>query len=395
MLKETPFHSKTSALCQSHEWQRWSGYLTAASYELHHDWEYHAIRGSTAVIDISPLYKCRITGPDAERLLNRVVTRDVSKCAVNQVMYTPWCDETGKVVDDGTLQRFDAQTFRLTAADSNIHWLHENAYGMDVTIEDVSARVAALALQGPTSRDVLKQITNADLDGLGYFRMMAAQADNIPITITRTGFTGDLGYEIWLNPEHAEALWDMLMDAGQAYGLKPVGMYALGLARIEAGLILTAVDYISAHHALIESQKSSPFELGLGWAVSLDKGNFVGRKALHAEKQRGPAWRFVGLELDWPSIERLYEAIDMAPQAPTIAWGTSVPLYKGSKQIGYATSGCYSPILKTYIALATVEAEYSSLGTQMMMEVTVNHQRKQAPVQVVKTPFFDPERKRS
>lgn len=394
MLKGTPFHSRTSALCQSHEWQRWSGYLTAASYELHHEWEYHAIRGSTAMIDISPLYKYRITGPDAESLLNRVVTRDVSKCAVDQVFYTPWCDEAGKVIDDGTLQRFAEQDFRLTAADSNLHWLCENAYGMDVSIEDESAQVAALALQGPTSRDVLKKVTDADLDKLGYFRMTCASVGDIPVTISRTGFTGDLGYELWLNPDHAESLWDRLMDVGQIYGLRPVGMYALGLARIEAGLILTAVDYISSHHALIESQKSSPFELGLGWTVSLNKGNFVGRKALLAEKQHSPVWRFVGLELDWLSIERLYEAIGMAPQAPHIAWGTSVPLYNGRKQVGYATSGCYSPILKKYIGLATVEADYSRLDTQMMMEVTVNHQRKQAPVRVVKTPFFDPERKR-
>ncbi len=189
MLKGTPFHSRTTAVCESHEWQRWSGYLSAASYELHHEWEYQTIRGSTAMIDISPLYKYSITGPDAERLLNRVVTRDVSKCAVNQVLYTPWCDEAGKIIDDGTLQRFDEQTFRLTTAGSTIHWLHENAYGMDVSIEDVSAQVAALALQGPTSREVLQQATGVDLTGLGYFRMTEVSVDDMPIIITRTGFT--------------------------------------------------------------------------------------------------------------------------------------------------------------------------------------------------------------
>jgi aminomethyltransferase len=370
--------------------------LTAAAYELHHEWEYHAIRGATALLDISPLYKYRITGPDAERLLNQVVTRDISKCAVNQVMYTPWCDQAGKVIDDGTLQRFDEQVFRLTAADPNLHWLHENAYGLNVSIEDESERVAALALQGPMSRELLKQVAkaNSDLDELAYFRMTPARVGDIPVTISRTGFTGDLGYEIWLDPAQAEPLWDTLTGIGQAYGLTPVGMNALGLARIEAGLILTAVDYISAHHALIESQKSSPFELGLGWTVSLGKDNFVGRKALLAETKRPPVWRLVGLEIDWPSIEQLYEAVGLAPQAPNAAWRVSVPLYKGSRQIGYATSGCYSPILKKYIALATVEADYSRLGTQLMIEVTVEHQRKQAPAQVVKTPFFDPERKR-
>ncbi len=395
VLRGTPFHSRVAALCRSHEWQRWSGYLTAASYGLNHEWEYQAIRSAAAMIDISPLYKYRITGSDAERLLNRVVTRDVAKCAVDQVMYTPWCDEGGKLIDDGTIQRFATQDFRLTAASPNLHWLHENAFGMDVAIEDESEKVAALALQGPTSRAVLQALTDIDLDKLRYFRMVSTHLDDIPVTISRTGFTGDLGYEIWLNSDQAEPLWDRLMSAGQAYGLQPAGMYALGLARVEAGLILIDVDYISSHHALIESQKSSPFEVGLGWAVSLKKGNFVGRKVLLAEKQRQPAWQFVGLEIEWPAVEQLYAAIDLPPQVPNVAWRDSVPLYAGRKQIGYATSGCYSSVLKKYIALATVEANYSQQGKEIMIEMTVNHQRKQVPARVVETPFFNPKRKRT
>ena len=257
--------------------------------------------------------------------------------------------------------------------------------------------MAALALQGPTWREILKQVaeTGIALDELCYFRMTSARVGDIPVTISRTGFTGDLGYELWLKPEHAESLWAVLMEAGQSYRITPAGMYALGVARLEAGLILIGVDYISSHHALTESQKSSPFELGLGWTVSLDKGNFVGRKVLLAEKQRKPLWRLVGLEIAWPSIERRYGAVGLAPYVPHTAWRVSFPLYAGRKQIGYATSGCYSPVHKKYIALATVEADYSRIGTQMMIEVTVEHQRKQASARVVKTPFFDPERKRA
>ncbi len=394
MLKGTPFHSKTSALCQSHEWQRWSGYLTAASYELTHEWEYQALRGMAGLIDISPLYKYRITGPDAERLLNRVATRNIAKCAVNQVMYTPWCDDAGKMIDDGTVQRFGEQDFRLTAAHPNLRWLRENSFGMEVTIEDESDKVAALAVQGPASRDILNQFSagNSKISNLKYFRLTKVQINDIPITISRTGFTGDLGYELWFSPQYAEQVWDGLMEAGTAYGMTPVGMHALITTRIEAGLILVNVDYVPTHQALIDSQKSSPYEMGLGWAVSLKKGNFVGRKALLAEKQRDPIWKFVGLEIDWPAVEQLYSEVGLTPHLSS--WLTSVPLYHGNRQIGYATSGCYSPVLKKYIALATIKAAYSRPGTQIMIEETVNHQRKQARARVVKTPFFNPERKR-
>jgi aminomethyltransferase len=381
-------------LCQAQNWRRWAGYIVASSYELTHDREYYAIRSMAALIDISPLFKYRVHGPDAVCFLNRVVTRDVSKCAVGQVMYTPWCDEAGKVLDDGTLQRLDEHTFRLTAADPNLRWLHENAPGLAVEIEDESDAMAALALQGPSSREILKQVSDVNLDDLRYFRLTIARVGGIPVTISRTGYTGDLGYEIWVEAEHAEPLWDALIEAGGAYGITPAGMLALDLARIEAGLLLIEVDYISARRALIESQKSTPFELGLGWTVSPDKENFVGRRALLAEKRRGPAWQLVGVEVDWDSLEQLYAAAGLPPQLPTVAWRTSVPLFAEGRQIGYATSGCWSPILKKYIALAHLESGHARVGTRVMMEVTVEHHRKQAAALVVETPFFDPERKR-
>ena len=395
LLRGTPFHPRTAALCQAQNWRRWAGYIVASSYELTHDREYYAIRSAAALLDVSPLFKYRIHGPDAARLLNRVVTRDVSRCAVNQVMYTPWCDDAGKVLDDGTLWRLGEQTFRLTAADPNLRWLHENAFGLDVEIEDESDHIAVLALQGPTSRDILKQISDADLDGLRYYRLTPAAVRDLPAIITRTGYTGDLGYEVWVEAAQAEPLWDALMEAGRPFGITPTGLVALDIARIEAGLLLIEVDYTSARQAIIEDRKNSPFELGLGWTVSLDKGPFVGRQALLAEKQRGTAWQFVGIEVEWESLERLYWVFGLPPQLPTEAWRASVPIYAGGRWIGYATSGCWSPILKKYIALAHLEAAYARPGTPVMMEVTVEHQRKQAAAKVVKKPFFDPKRKRA
>ena len=395
MLRGTPFHSRTRALCRAQNWRRWAGYIVASSYELTHEREYYAIRSAAALIDVTPLYKYVIRGPDAERLLNRVVTRDVTKCVVNQVMYTPWCDEAGKVIDDGTLSRLGEDMFRLTAAEPNLRWLWDNAVGLDVDIEDVTDSVAALALQGPNSREILKRASDAGMDGLKFFRLTAARIDGVPVTISRTGYTGDMGYEIWLAAGQAERVWDALVSCGTPRGLTPAGIFALDVARIEAGLLLIDVDYVPAHRALIESRKSSPYELGLGWTVKLGKGDFVGRGALLAEQRRGPAWQLRGLEVDWDSLEKVYGVVGLPPQLPSVAWRTSVPVYSGGKQIGYATSGCWSPILKKYIALAHLRAEHARPGGVVAMEVTVEHQRKRAKARVVETPFFDPPRKRA
>jgi len=395
MLRGTPLHPRTAALCEAQNWRRWSGYVVASSYELAHDREYAAIRNSAALLDLSPLFKYHIAGPDAARLLNRIVTRDVFKAQVGQVMYTPWCDERGRVIDDGTLSRLDDQLFRLTAANPNIRWLHQNAIGMNVTIEDVSASIATLAVQGPLSRAVLTQATGANLDSLKYFRLTTAKVGNSPVTITRTGYTGDLGYEIWIDAANAIAVWDALREAGRNYQITPAGMLALDLARIEAGLLLIEVDYTSAHHALIESRTSTPFELSLDWTVNLDKDRFNGQKALSAEKQRGPAWKFVGIEVEWESLEKLYAAHHLPPQLPSAAWRMSVPIHANGSWVGYASSGCWSPLLKKYIALAHVPAAYVQPGTPLTLEVTVEHQRRQAAARVAALPFFNPERKRA
>jgi len=395
MLRTTPFHARTGPLCQPQNWRRWAGYVTAGSYELTHDREYYAIRSSAALFDISPLFKYEIRGPDAVRFLDRVVTRDVSKCQLDQVLYTPWCDEFGKVMDDGTLSRLSDNAFILTSAEPNLRWLLDNVLGFKVTVEDVSDSVAALSLQGPNARAILNSATDGAVDDVRFFRQTRALISGTEVRITRTGYTGDLGYEIWVGAAHAEPIWDGLIMAGEPYGLTPAGILALDVARIEAGLILIDVDYVPAHRAVIEDRKSSPSELGLGWTVKLEKEAFNGRDALVEEQTRESAWQLRGLEIDWESLERVYSKVGLPPQLPSVAWRTSVPIYAGQRQVGYATSGCWSPVLKTYIALAHLCSSDLKPEMSLEMEVTVEHRRRRAEARVVDTPFFDPERKRS
>jgi aminomethyltransferase len=395
MLKTTPFHPRTAPLVRAQTWRRWAGYQMASAYDPHPDREYAAIRNAAALIDVSPLYKYRLTGRDAARLLDRMITRDMTKLQVGQVYYTPWCDAHGKVIDDGTVSRLDDGAYRLTSADSSLRWLHLNAVGLEVAIEDVSERVATLALQGPLSRAILERAAPAEIARLKYFRLIETTVDRIPVTISRTGYTGDLGYEIWAEAGDALALWDALVAAGAPYGLTPAGVWALDVARIEAGLIMLDVDYHSAHHALIEEQKSSPFEINLAWAVSPAKGPFNGRRSLAAERARGPRWGFVGLEIDWVSFERLFAAHRLPPHVPNVAWRTSVPVFREGAQVGYASSGCWSPLLKKSLALAHLKSPHFAPGTPVEIEVTVEHQRRRADAVVRKLPFYDPERKKS
>ncbi|HJU43463.1 MAG TPA: aminomethyltransferase family protein, partial [Vicinamibacterales bacterium] len=289
------FHARTLQLCESLNYRDWAGFYAVSTYETHHEHEYNAIRNACALIDISPLFKYLVRGPDAMRLVNRVITRDVSKMQVGQVYYTPWCDEHGKVIDDGTVTRTGPSEFRVTAADPNLRWFSQNASGLEVEIEDISESVAALALQGPTSRQVLQQVCDANLSTLKYFRATTGHIAGVRVDVSRTGYTGDLGYEVWMPWNSALQVWDAIARAGGAFDLHPVGMLALDVARIEAGLLLTDVDFHSSRKALIESQKYSPFELGLGRLVDLKKGPFIGRSALTEEVRRGIARQIVGL----------------------------------------------------------------------------------------------------
>ena len=389
----TAFHEKTLALCESLNYREWSGYYAVSSYEPHHEHEYNAIRNAAALIDVSPLFKYRITGRDATRLVDRIITRDVRKIAVGQVVYTPWCDERGKVIDDGTVSRLAENTYRWTAADPSLRWFSQNAVGMDVELEDISEQLAALALQGPTSARLLMRASDADIESLKYFRVTTARIAGVEVDISRTGYTGDLGYEIWIPAESAGKVWDALVEEGRAFDIHPAGMLALDVARIEAGLLLIEVDFNSSKKAIIESQKYSPFEMGLGRLVNLDKGRFVGQAALRAEQKKGHPREIVGLEIDWTGVERLYEEVGLPPTVSPIASRVPVPIYKNGTQTGKATSTTWSPTLKKLIALATVKREHAKRGTQLEIEMTVEAVRHRVAATVVKTPFFNPKRK--
>jgi aminomethyltransferase len=391
----TAFHSRTLALCESLNYREWSGYYAVSAYETHHEHEYHAIRHAAALIDISPLFKYRVSGRDATRFVDRVITRDVRTMRVGQVWYTPWCDEQGHVVDDGTVSRLDEQTYRWTAADPSLLWLRRNAAGLEVEIEDISEQVAALAVQGPTSARVLRAAVDADIDSLGYFQVTSGRIGRIPVDVSRTGYTGDLGYEIWMPVQSALEVWDVLMSEGQAFDLKPAGMLALDIARVEAGLLLIDVDFNSSRKALIDAQKYTPYEMGLGRLVTLDKGPFVGRRALLEEQRRGPARRIVGLELEWADIESVYERFALVPVAPAAASRVHVPVMSHGQQVGRATTTAWSPTLKKMIALATIDASFCAEGMRLQVEVTVEAVRRYVGATVVKTPFFNPARKKA
>jgi len=389
----TPFHERTFALCESLNYRDWSGYYTVSTYETHHEHEYNAIRNAAALIDISPLFKYLVTGPDASRLVDRVMTRDVSAMDVGQVFYTPWCDEQGMVIDDGTVSRLDEQRFRWTSADPTLRWITQNTTGLRVDIEDVSETTAALALQGPMAARVLRAAADANIETLRYFRVRHGRIAGVPVDISRTGYTGDLGYEIWMPSERALDVWDALMTAGQAFELKPAGMLALDVARTEAGLLLLDVDYVGSRKALIPSQRYSPYEMGLSRLVSLDKGPFVGRAALVEERRRGPRRQIVGLEIEWAEVEALYEKKGLAPVAPAATSRVAVPVVRGNKQIGRATTTAWSPTLKRLIALATIDRPYDEDGARVQFEMTVEGVRHFVGAKVVPTPFFNPPRK--
>jgi aminomethyltransferase len=388
----TAFHERTLALCESLNFKEWSGYYTVGAYEMTHEHEYNAIRNSSALIDITPLFKYWISGRDATKFVNRVITRDINKVAVDQVIYCCWCDPGGKVIDDGTITRLSENVYRWTAADPSLRWFQQNALGLDVEIQDISEKVAALALQGPTSGKLLQAVAGADIAKLKYFRVAHAKIAGVPVDISRTGYTGDLGYEIWVPWDQALKVFDELMVKGKSFDIHPAGMVALDVARIEAGLILIEVDYFSSKRALIEEQKYTPGEIGLGKLVDLKKDNFVGRDALAMEEKRGgPARALVGLEINWSEVEALYEKIGMAPQVPSTASRVAVPVYRGGRQIGKATSTTWSPTLKRMIALASVQR--NALGTDISMELTVEASRKTVTAKVVPLPFFNPPRK--
>ncbi len=392
----TPFFPRTSTLNKSLDWREWSGYFAAGRYRDFHQPEYAAIRNGAALIDVSPLYKYIVEGLDARALVDRVFTRNARKQKVHQVVYTPWCDEDGKILQEGTVMRLAEDRFQINAAEPALRWLATNAAGLSVEVRDHSALTSALAVQGPRSRDLLDEVTGGAVEQLAFFHSTPCRIGDADVVISRTGYTGDLGYELWIPAAETLKVWDVLIAAGQGHGAVPCGLLALDVARIEAGFILVGVDYVSAEHARIPSQQSSPYELGLGWAVKLKKKTpCIGRDALAREKRRGSAWRLVGLEIAWEPLEALYLEAGLMPDLPAVAWREPVPVYAGGRQVGRATSGCWSTTLKKYVVLASVEAAHARLGTELGMEVTVDYCRRQAPARVVELPFYRPERMRA
>jgi aminomethyltransferase len=389
----TAVHERTFALCESLNYREWSGYYAVSAYEGHHEHEYNAIRNASALIDVSPLFKYLVTGADAARFVDRLITRDVSNMAPGQVFYTPWCDERGQVIDDGTVSRLSDRTFRWTAADPSLRWFRQNAAGFEVVIDDISEECAALSLQGPTSARLLRAVSDADIDRLKYFRVTSGTIGGVRVDISRTGYTGDLGYEIWIPARQAVAVWDTLMDKGRPFDIKPAGMLALDVARVEAGLLLIDVDFFSSKKALIDAQRYSPYEMGLGRLVSLDKARFIGQQALREEHRRGHEKQVVGLAVDWTEVEAIHEKLGLPPAIGATASRTAVPVYRGGHQVGRATTTTWSPVLKRMIALATIERPHYAEGSQLQMEVTVEAVRHRVSATVVKTPFFNPGRK--
>ena len=389
----TAVHERTFRLCQSLNYREWSGFYAVSVYETHHEHEYNAIRNAAALIDVTPLFKYMISGRDATRFVNRIIARDINKVAVDQVIYCCWCDEEGKIIDDGTITRLEENRYRWTAADPNLRWFRQNGFGMEVQVEEITEQVAALALQGPTSGKLLKSVADADIENLKYFRKTSGRIDGVPVDISRTGYTGDLGYEIWISWQNAVKVWDALMEAGRRFDIHPTGMLALDVARIEAGLILADVDYISSKKALIASQKYTPAEVGLGKLVHYEKENFIGRQALLEEKQTGPRRLLMGLEIDWSEVEGLFDRMGLAPQTPATASRVHVPVYKGRDQIGKATSTTWSPLLKQLIALASLQPQHAIPGVKVQMEMTVEAVRHKVSAIVRSLPFFNPPRK--
>jgi aminomethyltransferase len=378
-------------------WKEWAGYYAVRSYDTCHEREYFAIRHAAGLIDVSPLQKYEVHGPDAAEFLSLIMVKNIRKLRAGRMTYLCWCDDDGKVMDDGTVGRIDVDRYRVTSNGPSLAWLQRHAAPFRVRVEDISERIGALALQGPSSREILEQASsNAVLDKLKFFRMTQAAISGSEVWISRTGYTGDLGYEVWVERDDALRVWDAIMQAGKPYRIEPSGLDAMDVTRVEAGFVLNGVDYFSAHRCLIDSRKSSPYEIGLGWTVNLDREPFIGQAALKRERAEGSEWALVGLELDWDDYESLYEEFGLPPQVPAGAWRDPVPVYdERRQQAGQATSGAWSPILKKNLALATVRHPYKETGTPLRIEVTAEYQRRQIKATVVETPFFDPERKRA
>jgi aminomethyltransferase len=369
-----------AAACEMNCWGNWMGYTTPNAY-VDVELEYFAVRSTTGVFDLTPMNKYRITGPDAEAYLNRLVTRDVSKIRVGRVGYTVWCDDAGQVMDDGTIFHLADNDYRLCAYAHAVDWLHWSTLGFDVTVEDETAGVAALAVQGPTSCAILKAMGLGGIEQLKPFGLTEFDFEGETLMVSRTGFTGDLGYELWIAPHKAEALWDRLFEAGQPYVIKPFGTDALEMARIEAGFLQAGVDFMPAEEVVRRGRSRSPFELGLGWLVDMDKPVFNGRRALLREQAQGSRYRFAILDVDGNK-----------PAHHSF-------ILKDNKQVGTVTSAAWCPTAKSNVAFAQIEMPHGAVGDELVAEIYYQRElhwtRVLAPCKVIDAPVFNPARRRA
>ncbi len=396
----SPFHERTFPLCETYRFKDWAGRIAACAYDVNVEREYFALRQSAGLIDVSPLYKYHLSGPDAGAVLNRMVVRDISKLRVGRVAYCCWCDDQGMVIDDGTITRLAKKQFRITAAEPALDWLRKLATGGAVEVRDQSDDLAVLAIQGPRSQAVVSEALGKPLSQLKYFAAQSfsweppTSPQGIAGWVTRTGYSGDLGYEIWVDVNYALPLWDRLMEVGERHGLQPVGLDALDISRIEAGYLLHGIDYRGAHEEVRVAQRSTPFELGWDWMTHLDREDFVGRTAL-LQARRTPRLQLVGLELDFAAITKLYGEYDLPPHLPGSASREALPVYAHSgRQVGQVTSHTWSPVLKKALALASVEPSYAEVGSELQVEHTVDYDRRQVPATVSPLPFYNPPWKR-
>ena len=376
----SPFHSRQKELNQLKEWSRWSDYLSVPAYWCE-SMEYFAGRNACGVFDLTPMVKHLVTGPDALAYLNRLMTRDVRKLKPGRVGYSVWCNENGQVIDDGTIFHLREGVYRICSQEHQIDWFMTNAVGFDVNIIEDTHDVAALAVQGPTSCAVLKDMGLNGIENLTPFGLTYFDFEGFELMVSRTGYTGDLGYELWVDPDHAEVLWDRLFEAGELRGIRAMGSQALDLLRIEAGFILAGVDFLPAMEAVRPSHTRSPFELGLGWLVHFDKGVFNGRQSLLEEKENGSRYQLVKLDIDGNKPAK-----------------DSFVFTKQGKYAGTVTSAMWSPSAKASIALASLEAPHGKPGEEFEVEIYYQRELKwnrvMAPCRVVKDVFWNPPRRR-
>ncbi|MDH3499813.1 MAG: aminomethyltransferase family protein [Acidimicrobiia bacterium] len=397
MIRTTPFYERTKAANTTGLWTHWSGYLVATKYQMSEKFEYFAIRNAAAVYDSSPLYKYRIRGSGAQRYLAGVLARDITTCRPGRGQYTIWCDDDGYVMEDGVIFCTAENEYLLTAAKPNLAYL-QSLIGYDkVEVEDVSAAYASVAVQGPRSREILAALAPS-VRGLAYFEHTETKIGDAPLTVSRTGFTGDLGYELWMDRSDALRVWDVLFEIGSGHGLVPNGDVALLMARIEAGLLLVDADFESSRFAWNDAHRSTPIELGLGWMFrNLSKTDrpFIGREAIRRELAGGPTrWRMIGLVVDWRDYEQKYSRAGLIPPKDHTPVAEDMMVYDAdAKRVGYATSFMYSPVLQRHIALARVRPDLAAPGNEVNLEFTIDHRYEMVAAHTAALPLYDPPRR--